>query len=63
MVAELISKHKYIFTLLLKPMGSALGVKVMDTFRRITGLELNETAKRTMRTIGLPDQYLAHSFI
>ena len=32
-VLELISKHKLAFTLLLKPMGSALGVKVMDTFR------------------------------
>ena len=30
-------------------MGSALGVKVMDSFRRTTGLELNKIAKRTMR--------------
>lgn len=30
-------------------MGSASGMKVMDTFRRTTGLALNETAKTTVR--------------
>lgn len=63
-VSELISKHKFTFTLLLKPMGSASGVKVTDTARRTTGLELNETAERTMRSDRrLRYQCLAHSFL
>lgn len=49
-VAALISKHRCTVTLPLKPMGNALGVKVMDTFGRTTGRELNKTAKRTMRS-------------
>lgn len=43
-------KHSFTFILSLKAMGSASGVKVIDTVRSTTGRELKKTAKKPMRS-------------